>query len=505
MKWFRFLGAVLVLLAVEVSVSHASQVVGIASGTSVSFGSKGSGTVKSFCFEQAQDVPEADAAFKHFAGNVEVTYSSGKRETLPLEKAVNDGLIEVRSPADEDATYEQVVIVRRKNSIAEVKFTSDALVSDDVKLTEDDVKLQKRLFESIRRNAADPEKAQEILWDNQRVMLEEAAERDGPFVLRAKRFDPKRKCEVYWPPLEDGGGCMIVQTPRGDVIVVDSGASAKDGMAVAELLSQRFKEGGGEAVFVLTHADTDHIGGADSWYSGKTLPLPPPRFTRIILPAPLKEGETKTYLVCTEREGVHIVKLLRGERDSPDDVDVTLFQADLPETVDKAHNNRSIATRVSHRGFTRLSIGDMEVPAIKKLVDFNKAMQKNLEDKLEGGPLVISPTGKLEGEVAELLDQATILEADMLLWPHHWWSPSSDADQEVMLQFLDAVKPQCIVISDPMEGTGQTKDHLERVKAIIHNYEKKFDRKVIIKVVKEARGCMGLSKLSSECKLGLAA
>jgi hypothetical protein len=40
---------------------------------------------------------------------------------------------------------------------------------------------------------------------------------------------------------------------------------------------------------------------------------------------------------------------------------------------------------------------------------------------------------------------------------------------------------------------------------MIRNYEKEFDRKVIIKVVKEAKGCMGLSRLSSECRLGLAA
>jgi competence protein ComEC len=209
----------------------------------------------------------------------------------------------------------------------------------------------------------------------------------------------------------DHGGCAVIETPDGRVLLYDAGATSGPYVTRRHIAPVLWSRGIRriDEVF-LSHADLDHFNG---------LPALLDRFAvgQITMTPTFAEKPTagvQAAIAAIERRGVAVRTARAGDRFTSGDVvlDVLHPPADGPPGIE---NVRSMVLLLSHRGHTILLTGDLEGEGV---------------DRLKSGPA---------------------LAVDVLQTPHH----GSGAPAESLKNWI---QPRLVVSSQGRTDAGKAED-----------------------------------------------
>jgi len=201
------------------------------------------------------------------------------------------------------------------------------------------------------------------------------------------------------------GDCTVIQTPRGHVMVVDTGGRTPEDDRGRRTLVPFLRAQGvlRVDVLMLTHPDEDHIGGA------KTLIERIPVRWLLISGFPSSSMSYGEILLTAQRRGVRLAMIRRGQELQFTDgvlAEVLHPPAGVLPLSEHADNNGSIVLRVRWGKTSFLLTGDAEAEA-----------------------------------EADMLASGINLRADVLKLGHHGSATSSTE------AFLYAVQPQVAIVS----------------------------------------------------------
>jgi competence protein ComEC len=162
----------------------------------------------------------------------------------------------------------------------------------------------------------------------------------------------------------DHGGCAVIETPDGRVLLYDAGTTAGPDVSRRQIAPFLWSRGIRQIDEVfLSHADLDHFNG---------LPALLDRFAvgRVTTTASFAEkptGAVRATLNAIERHRVPVQVTRTGDRLSAADVEFEVLHppADGPPGVE---NVRSLVLLVRHRGHTILLTGDLEASGVDAVV-----------------------------------------------------------------------------------------------------------------------------------------
>ncbi len=160
------------------------------------------------------------------------------------------------------------------------------------------------------------------------------------------------------------GGCTVIETPNGRVIVYDAGATAGPDVTrrhIAPFLWSRGIRRIDE--LILSHADLDHFNGvpqlADRFTIGCVISTP--SFDQRELPA------VRKTLTALEQRGIVLDVAHKGKSWEVDGVSFAVLH---PPPVGPAgkENARSLVLHVKHAGWSMLLTGDLEEEGLKQVL-----------------------------------------------------------------------------------------------------------------------------------------
>ncbi len=264
------------------------------------------------------------------------------------------------------------------------------------------------------------------------------------------------------------GDGIIVHFPNDRLLLIDTGNDAEGLSRIEERLKyyqmERLKEGNPLLVDILiTHEDRDHIAGLKEILARLAKPEGGGiEIGNIIFGFHRAESSLARDVIAKLRqlfEVTHPTKnLLVGKRASAKNdeirivtkpfgdvcvtrilgvgnVHVSVYQVRDP----RSPNDSSLVVRLEHKGVAQLLTGDIEIEAMKKLMD------------------------------SKFVD----LRADVMKWPHHRSFPSdwSPKERQIVRNFLMAVSPHTVCVSNL--GSKQTpqmeKDLEDFVRGVLDN------------------------------------
>jgi competence protein ComEC len=208
------------------------------------------------------------------------------------------------------------------------------------------------------------------------------------------------------------GDALAVRTPRGRWVIVDAGRAWPGGDAGrSKVVPYLARQGGEVTAFVLSHAHSDHVGGADAVIRA----LHPARYYDAAFVAP--SGPYRASLVAARDGRVRWSRVHPGDSLVVDGVVITFLAPDSAWTASLADpNNASVVALVRMGDVRVLFMGDAE-----------------------------------SDEEAWLVERyGDALRADVLKVGHHG-SKTSSTDA-----FLDVVRPRVALVS---VGAGNTYGH----------------------------------------------
>jgi competence protein ComEC len=213
----------------------------------------------------------------------------------------------------------------------------------------------------------------------------------------------------------DHGGCCVIETPDGRVLMYDSGTTSGPEVTRRQIAPYLWSRGIRriDEVFI-SHADLDHFNGLaallDRFAVGQVTCTP----TFADKPTP----GVRATLDALERRRVPLRIAQIGDRFSAGDVDIEVLHppANGPEGVE---NVRSLVLRIQHRGHTILLTGDLEgagldnviarpTPAIDVLMTPHHGSGANRAEDLANWAqprLVVSSRGRLDAGKAAVAYQ----------------------------------------------------------------------------------------------------
>lgn len=257
------------------------------------------------------------------------------------------------------------------------------------------------------------------------------------------------------------GDSIIVRFPNNRIFVIDTCNDATGMKRVVDRIREMNKgDGPVEIDVLLTHAHRDHLGGFDFLLAGvrsegwKLNSVVFGKYPNLSTTALNLIDQLGKLLVETKvGAGISIFSsglentqgksglTVRGHNfnsrlyltvENTAGVNVELFQVNDP----KSANESSIIVRMAVRGVSYLLTGDIDLAAMRKLLQMQK-------------------------------DGTITLAADVMKWPHHVSFPQnwSDSDPKELVEFLKAVNPHTVRFSNL--GSKQTKEMEERATAFI--------------------------------------
>jgi competence protein ComEC len=163
------------------------------------------------------------------------------------------------------------------------------------------------------------------------------------------------------------GGCTVIETPDGRVLLYDVGAVVGPEVAERQVIPFLRQRGINriDEVF-LSHADLDHFNGllalADEMSIGQVTRTP--TFAQ-------KDARGVRYVTEElERRGIPVRIVFKGEELSAGDVKIDVLHPpeELLDSKDENENSRSMVLRVRHNGHSILLTGDLTGPGVKRLM-----------------------------------------------------------------------------------------------------------------------------------------
>ena len=115
------------------------------------------------------------------------------------------------------------------------------------------------------------------------------------------------------------------------------------------------------------------------------------------------------------------------------------FDVDFLENLVESNNKnaKSVITRVDNFGFSYLLTGDAEEKALASALNAHRHCAR------------------------------FTLGSDVLKWPHHLWMPRTKAGTDILKEFLRAVDPQLIVVSNI--GNRQSETNIGRIRELVED------------------------------------
>jgi competence protein ComEC len=158
----------------------------------------------------------------------------------------------------------------------------------------------------------------------------------------------------------DHGGCAVIETPDGRVLLYDAGTTAGPDVTRRQVAPFLWSRGIRriDEVF-LSHADLDHFNGLpallDRFAVGQVTVTP----TFAVKPT----GAVRATLDGIERHRIPLRVARTGDRFSAGDVEMEVLHPPL-DGPPGAENVRSLVVLVRHRGHTILLTGDLEAAGV---------------------------------------------------------------------------------------------------------------------------------------------
>lgn len=212
------------------------------------------------------------------------------------------------------------------------------------------------------------------------------------------------------------GDSTVIESPGGATIVVDAGRPFEDGDSGRQIVLPYLRSRGINRIhgLVLTHADDDHIGGAETLLNRI-------RVDRALIPAGEREAEGfRSILRTTAEKRIPVIELYAGQViDLADGTKIEVLNPLNGDGFGEKDNDRSIVLRI-----------------------------------LKGRTSLLLPGDAEEAAESWIMRQSPAMTADILKAAHHGSRTSTSE------RFLRAVRPQMVVIS---AGKGNSFGHPHRV------------------------------------------
>ena len=225
------------------------------------------------------------------------------------------------------------------------------------------------------------------------------------------------------------GQCVVLQSPDGNTWIFDAGTrSGFDlGHCICEPFLREQKLPAPEAVFV-SHANTDHYNAVpalvESGLADKVF------VSKSFLQNSADYSMQSRFIQALQKEDCAVSELCRGDKIQLDRHTTVEVLWPPVEFVARESNNLSLVLKVTCAGSTILLPGDIEAAA-----------------------------------QAELLKNAELLKADVLIWPHH------GAFEKTTAKFISAVAPKVLLVSnskEPLQTAGarsKGREFFEKIKS----------------------------------------